>query len=189
MITWLKTYALHHLFYIVLIVVGVVAFHSWVQEHDARLLAEQQVKQSDAQVKTLQQQITTTTAQATQKAAVVTQIVKAAKTPTQQIAAVPQLTDAPLNVRTLPSLPDGVVAVDLAPLVAELGQCKTDSINLGACQENYKTCQDIVTTRETEIKVLKKKPNFWARIKAKGIDGVVGWVVVEGIRVILTHKA
>ena len=178
MITWIETYAKTHLFYIILIVVGLIAFRSWEQEHDARLLAEQQVKQSDAQVKTLQQQITTTTAQATMKILQVKRDIQGAKTPAQQVAAVPQLTDVPLNVRPIVGLPDGVVAVDLAPLVQELGQCKIDSINLGACQENYNNCQNIVTTREAEIKVLKKKPGFFHRMvgvaKAVGVGVGIG---------------
>lgn len=173
----MESYIKTHLFYIVLIVVGVIAFRSWSQEHDARILAEQQIKQSDAQVKTLQQQITTTTAQATQKALKVTQIVKAAKTPAQQIAAVPQLTDIPLNARPIASLsPDGPaqVAVDLAPLVQELGQCKTAAINLGACTTNYNSCQDIVKLRDGEIATLKKKPNFWHRVATVAKDVGIG---------------
>jgi len=185
MITWIETYAKTHLFYIILIVVGVVAFRSWEQEHDARLLAEQQVKQSDAQVKTLQQQITTNTALAAQKVQVVTKIVHDAKTPAQQIAAIPQLTDVPLNTRPIVGLPDGVVAVDLAPLVAELGQCKQDAINLGACTQNYNTCQGIVSLRNAEIVVLKKKPSFWHRVSgvAKSVGVGIGIGVLLGVKI------
>lgn len=184
MLTWLESYAKTHLFYIILIAVGVVGFKTWLVEHDARVLAEVAVKQSDAKVKDLQAQIASTTANATMKIGAVTRVIQGAKTPAQQLAAIPQLTDAPINARTMPSLPDGVVAVDLAPLVAELGQCKQDTISLGACTENFNTCQQIVKEREAEVAVLKKKPAFWHRLLgvAKAVGVGVGIGVVLGVK-------
>jgi hypothetical protein len=188
MITWLENYGKTHLFYIILIAVGLFSFHAWQQEHDARLLAEQTVKQTDAQVKTLQQQIVTNNTQAAAKVQVVTKIVHDAVTPAQQIAAVPQLSDVQLNAREIPSLaPDGPpeVAVDLAPLVMELGQCRQDSINLGACTQNYNACQDIVKARDGEIVVLKKKPNFFHRVVgvAKAVGVGIGIGLLLGAKV------
>lgn len=176
--TRVRDYVIHHVFYIVLIIVGIVAGHCWLTEHDDKVLAQQQMKQSDARVKDLQAQIVSTNAAAAAQVKTVVQIVHDAKTPVQQIAAIPQLTDAPLNARTVPGLPDGVVAVDLAPLVTELGQCKQDAINLGACTQNLNTCQQIVKEREAEIVVLKKKPNFMHRVvgvaKAVGVGIGIG---------------
>lgn len=178
MITWLENYGRTHIFYIILIAVGIVAGKCWLQEHDDKVLAQQAVKQADARVEDLRSQIATTNAAAAAQVKTVVQIVHDAKTPAQQIAAIPQLTETPINARTLPGLPDGVVAVDLAPLVAELGQCKQDSINLGACTQNLNTCQQIVKEREAEIVVLKKKPNFMHRVlgvaKAVGVGVGIG---------------
>jgi hypothetical protein len=46
-----------HLFYWILGAVALFAFHAWLQEHDARLLAETQVKQSEEVVTDLRSQI------------------------------------------------------------------------------------------------------------------------------------
>ncbi len=181
MIEHLKTFGKTHLFYIILITVGVVSFRCWLAEHDARVQAEIASKQADVQVKTLQAQIVTNNAVAAQKVQVVTKIVHDAVTPAQQLVAVPQLSNVELHTRLVPSLtPDdpAQVAVDLAPLVEELGQCKVNSINLGACQQNYTACQDIVKAREVEIVALKKKPAFFHRVlgiaKAVGVGVGIG---------------
>lgn len=185
MITWLENYAKTHLFYLILIAVGAVSFRCWLSEHDARQAAEASMKQADAQVKTLQQQIVTTNQQASAKVQTVVKIVHDAVTPAQQIAAIPQLTQTPLNAR---QAPDGGVIVDLAPLVAELGQCKQYSINLGACTSNYNTCQQIVKERENEVSTLKQKPGFWKRITSHGKTATVAIVVFEVVKVLLTKQ-
>jgi hypothetical protein len=181
MLAWLENYGKTHLFYIILIVMGVVSFRCWLSEHDARVLAEQTVKQSDARVKDLQQQITNTNTEAAQKVQTVVKIVHDAQTPSQVVAAIPSLTNVPLNARTLPDLGPTQVAVDAQPLVQVLGQCKQDSINLGACQANYNTCQQIVTQREEEIKELKKGPGFFHRVvgvaKAVGVGVGIGILI------------
>lgn len=169
-----------HLFYIILIAMGVVCFRVWLQEHDARVSSDNALKISNSKVQDLQQQIVTVTAQAAQRVQVVTKIVHDATTPSQVVAAVPQLTDVQLNARVAPTLAGAAeaVTVDAQPFVQLLGQCKTDTINLGACQENYKSCQAIVNEREADIAILKKKPSFLHRIggiaKAVGVGVGIG---------------
>lgn len=183
MIEHLKVYAKTHVFYIILIVMGLVGFRAWLQEHDDKVLAQQAVKQSDARVKDLQQQIVDTNAVAAAKVQTVVKIVHDVATPSQAVQAVPQLTNVPLNIRTVPDNPNQV-AVDAVPFVQLLGQCKTDAINLGACTQNYNSCQAIVKEREAEIVVLKKKPNFMHRVLgvAKAVGVGVGIGVLLGGR-------
>src|SRR4051812_42527334 len=86
-----------HLFYWILGAVALFAFRSWLQEHDARLQAETQVKQSEQVVADLRSQIA---ARATETAAakqVIIREVHDAVTPAQQIALIPKLAEVPLN--------------------------------------------------------------------------------------------
>lgn len=187
MIEHLKTFGKTHLFYIILIVMGLIAFRSWLSEHDQRMLADQAVKQADEKVKDLQQQIVAVNAAAAQKVQTVVKIVHDAQTPSQVVQAIPQLTDAPLNARVAPDNPSQV-SVDAAPFVQLLGQCKQDNINLGACTQNYNTCQQIVKERDTEIVALKKKPSFWANIKSHGKAAAIGIVAFEVVKIVLTKQ-
>lgn len=163
-VAWIKAEARTHLFYIILIAVAVISFRVWLSEHDARLQAEATVKQADLNIKTLQQKISDTSTQAVKQVQVVTRIVHEAKTPQQAIAAIPQLTDVPLNARIAPSLPVSEIAVDVTPLMAVLGQCKEDSIQLGACQQDYSYCQQINREDDAKVVALTKKPKFFHRL-------------------------
>src|SRR4051812_27261475 len=86
-----------HLAYWIIGAVALFAFHSWLQEHDARLLAETQVKQSEAVVTDLRAQIASRKEQTDQQKQVIIREVHDAKTPEQQIALIPKLTGVPLN--------------------------------------------------------------------------------------------
>lgn len=172
-----KHWALSHAVWIVAVAVALIMGRSLLAEHDARLLV-------DAQVKTLQQHIATTDALAAQKVTTIVKIVHDAKTPAQQIAAVPQLSDIQLNARPIPSLtPDAPpqVAVDLAPLVQELGQCRKDSVQLTACQSDLKDSQAVIVD-------LKKKPSFWKRITSHGKTAAVAIVIFEIAKIALTKQ-
>lgn len=187
MIKWLENYGKTHIFYIILIVMGAVGTRAWLAEHDARVLAEQTVKQTDAQVKTLQQQIVTTNQLASEQVKTVIKVVHDAQTPSQVVAAIPQLTQAPLNARVVSTDPNSV-EVAAQPLVQLLGQCKEDSINLGACTSNYNSCQQIVKAREVEIVALKKKPGFWKRITSHGKTAGIAIVIFEVVKIALTKQ-
>ena len=159
-----RHWVLSHLIWVAAVSVALVVGHSYLVEHDARIAADAAIKTSQATVANLQQQITSTNAAAAQKVQTIVKIVHDAQTPAQQIAAIPQLTDVPLNARPAPGLPDAVT-VDLAPLVQELGQCKEDAVQLSACQTDLKNQTTISAQKDDQIKVLKQKPKFWVRVK------------------------
>jgi hypothetical protein len=163
MLTYLKTFAATHLFYIILIAGGLFAFHAWTTEHDARIKAEASIKADETTVASLQQQIVAVNAAAAQKVTVITKIVHDVTTPTQAVIAIPQLTDIPLNARVSIDNPSQV-SVDALPLVAILGQAKVDKTNLDACTANRASDAAIMAQKDSEIKVLKAKPSFWHRV-------------------------
>lgn len=177
MIAWVQTYAKTHVFYIVLIAVGLIAFHSWLQEHDARQVAEVTIKQQEVVVADLKQQIVTAQQQAAQKVQVVTKIVHDVKTPSEAVAAIPQLTDAPLNER-LATDNAAQLSVDALQLVSVLGQARIDKTNLDTCQQVGTLKDKQLTAKDVEIAALKKKPSFWKRVmgaaKAVGVGVGIG---------------
>jgi hypothetical protein len=177
-----RHFVLGHLVWVVGIAVALVIGHSYLAEHDARLLADAQIKISEANVKALTDQIAATNAAAAQKVQVVTRIVHDAATPAQVVEAVPQLTDVPLHTRVAPDNPVQV-SVDALPFINLLGQAKTDAINLAACRDNLKAETAIVDAKQTEIVALKKKPSLWKRVggvaKAVGVGIGIG-VLISG---------
>jgi nicotinamide riboside kinase len=166
MIAWLKTYAKTHLFYIVLIAVGLIAFRSWLQEHDARLKADDTVKQQEIVVADLKQQIVIANQQAAQKVQVITKVVHDAVTPTQVVAAIPSLTSLPLEAREIPDDPVNV-AVAAQPLIQLAGDDKACHIQLDACQQVASLKDQQLKAKDVEIVALKKKPGFWKRVSGK----------------------
>ena len=170
-ITEEKAWILSHLIWVVAVAVALVLGHSYLVEHDARVVADAQIKVSEAAVATLQQQIAATNAAAAQKVVTITKIVHDVATPDEAVAAVPQLTDAPLNARTIPNNPIQI-SVDALPLIDLLGQAKIDKTNLDACTANLQSETAIVAAKQTEIVALKKKPSFLKR--AAGVAKAVG---------------
>ena len=172
-----KHFAMAHIMWIVIVAVSLFTLHAWVGEHDARLLASQQQKISEAQVKDLQAQIVAVNAAAAQKVQTIVKIVHDVQTAPQAVAAIPQLTDAPLNARVAPDNP-AQVSVDAVTLVETLGQCKIDKTNLDACQANLKNETAIVAQKDIEIKALKQPKSFFKRMtgamKAVGIGVGIG---------------
>lgn len=152
-----------HIPAIVIILALVVGFHSWLQEHDSRLKAEQTVAVAQVQVKSLQDQIQLVNQAAAAKVQVVTKVVHDVKTSTEAVSAIPVLTDVPLNGRVSIDNPSQL-SVDALPLVSLLGQSRIDKTNLDACQANTVSLQSIITTRETEIASLRKPAGFWHRV-------------------------
>lgn len=178
MLTWLEAYAKTHLFYIILIVVGVVSFRVWLQEHDARVAAENVVKQQEAVVVDLKSQIVTANQQAAQKVQVVQRVVKEAVTPSQVVASIPTLTGLPLETRQIPGNPVDV-AVAAQPLMQLAGEAKTAEIQLAACQQVSGLKDQELTAKDAEIVALKKKPSFLKRVV--GIAKEVGVGVGIGL--------
>lgn len=179
-----RHWVLSHLVWIVGASVALLMAHSYLAEHDARILADIQVQRSERTVAELNKQISATNLAAAEKVRTLGKIVHDARTPAQQIAAIPQLADLPLHARSIPALtatgpPE--VAVDVAPLVQELGQCRESSVQLAACQSNLQAETAIVGQKQTEIVALKKKPAFWKRVtgvaKAVGIGVAIGILI------------
>lgn len=171
-----------HVFYLVVIALGVVGFRSWLTEHDLRVKAEEAIKANQTQIVALQGQIKTTTDAAQKQVQVVVKTVQAIKTPQQAIATIPDLSTLPLNSRPIPDAPDKV-AVDAIPLVQELASCKETTIELGACQANSLAKDKIIADQTQEITALKRKPEFWHRVWADTKKITVG----VGIGLALSH--
>lgn len=171
---WLETYAKTHLFYIILIVGGVVSFRVWLSEHDSRIAAENNVRQAEVNIVTLQKQIDSIPAQTATKVQVVTRVVHDAVTPSQVVAAVPQLTEIPLATRAIPG---NQVDVEVAaqPLMQLIGELKTSQIELGGCQQvNALKDQQIV---QLQVEVKAAKPKFLQRVKQNVVAFAVGVAV------------
>lgn len=165
-----------HFFWVVVLGVGLGFSHAWLREHDERVLAEQTVKQSESQVKLLQAQNSQLQAQvrdtdaATQRA--ITSLKAAAArvvTPTQAVAAIPDVSALPLKTV---ALPDGRVSVDALNLYQELNTCKQNEVELGQCKTARALEDQIIANnnkaiegKDAEIKALQKKPSFFKRIK------------------------
>jgi len=166
-----------HSFYIVLIVLGAFGFRAYLQEHDARIVAEQVVKASQTAIQGLQEQIKATDAAAAVQKQQIQAKVKAVATQQQAVSAVPDLSSLPLNTRPVPGDPTSV-EVAWAPLIQQLGQCRQDAVDLTACKSDLTSEKGIVAQQDNEIKALKKKPGFWKALKhdAKliAIGGAVG---------------
>lgn len=177
---WLKTYAHTHLFYIILIVVGAFSLRVWLQEHDARIAADNVAKQQEVLVADLKQQIEATQVQAAQKVQVIKQVVQKAITPIEVAHAIPTLTDLPLNTQPVPNDPIRV-EVDALPLMQLAGEAKEAEVQLAACQQVSELKDKQLAAKDVEIVALKKKPRFLTRIKnvaeAVGVGVAIGFLL------------
>lgn len=173
----LKTFITTHVFYVVLISVGLIAGHSWLAEHDARLQAASQLAASQEKIDDLTSQIANIQAVAAKQIAAVKASVVAVKTPAQAVIAIPTLTNVPLNVRQAPDNPVQV-SVDAIPLTEVLGQCKQDAIALNACTQTVAAKDKIIGEQAKSIDALKKPRSFWSRtltvMKSVGIGIGIG---------------
>lgn len=175
-----------HAGYLIVIAVALISAHlvfaSWRAEHDARLVSEVKVHAAEDQVKSLQQQMQDRDAVAAQQVSALRRQAAAVKTPVQAIAAIPEVSNVPLNARVLPGNPQQV-GVDAVPLFQELSACKEQAVTLGACQANLKDTQSVVVQKNSEVAALKKKPSFWRRLGSgakKVAIGVAVGLVLRG---------
>jgi len=175
MLKYLQT----HVFYVVLILGGVIAFKCWLSEHDARLAAAQAEKVAEANVASLRTQIAASDAAAAQTIAALKSRAAVIKTPEQAIAAIPDVSSLPLH--TIPAPTPGFVQVDALALYTELNQCKQDQTALSACQTARAADEKIIEEKQTEIVALKKKPSFFKRLggafKEIGIGAGIGFAL------------
>ena len=181
-LTYLKTTASAHLLIVVLALVGVLLFRSFMAEHDARLQADAAVKTAQTAIAGLQAQQQTVTKQAAAQVIVLKQEAAAVTTPAQAVVALQtpkadiSAEVAPLAVQGLPDAPSRV-SVSALPFFQELTTCKADAVNLGACTTKLDLQGKIDEQKDVEITALKKKPGFWNRVKTTAIDVGIGVAV------------
>lgn len=185
-----RHWVLSHLVWIAAVSVALVLGHSWIAEHDARLRADEQIKASETLIKSLEDHQKATDAAASQKVQTVVKIVHDAVTPTQVIAALPQIdpqiaTGLSAHVATDNS---NAVEVNAPALIQVVGDLKTSQVQLGACQSDLADEKNIVVQKDSEITALKRKPSFWARIKSHGKWAIGGMLVLEGAKIYFTGK-
>jgi len=175
-----KTWIVSHLVWVVAIAVALVIGNIALKEHDARVQAEATIKTSQAAIATLQQQVADRDAALAQKVTVITKVVHdlgPAPTTGQIVAAIPQLTDAPLNARVIPGDPTNI-SVAAFPLIQVLQQAALDHVGLATCQGDLKDQKSIDAQKDVQIAALKKKPAFFTRVKnvaeAVGVGIAIG---------------
>src|SRR5208282_2865543 len=181
--TDVKTFVLSHLIWVVAIAVALVLGNITLKEHDARVVAEASIKVSQANIAALQQQITDRDAQLAQKVTVITKVVHdlgPAPTAGQIVAAIPQLTDAPLNARVIAG--DNVnISVAAFPLIQVLQQAAIDHAANLTCQADLTDQKAVSVQKDAEIAALKKKPSFISRVKhvaeAVGVGIAIGLIL------------
>lgn len=172
---YLKT----HIFYIALIAVVMIAGRVWMQEHDARVIAESQAKAAEVNSKQLQasiddlkKSISDNDAKTAATISILQHALATVTTPQQAIAAIPSVSNIPLNTRVAVDNPSQV-SVDALPLYQELNECKQDAVKLNSCQNDLTTEKKIaddqtvqLADKDTEIKALKKKRPFIKRMES-----------------------
>lgn len=158
----------------------VLAAVSWSREHDARILAEQTVKESAVREKALKQEVADVDTQGKRKLAAQKKAAAAVQTPKEAIAAIPTVTELPLNAREIPDAPSAV-QVEAVPLFQALNAGKLCSIELDTCQQKATLAEKIEAEKDIQIEALKKPKSFWKRfgttVKDVGIGVMIGYGV------------
>lgn len=190
MIAWLRTYAAHHLFYIILIVGGVFGFKAWEEQHDQVILAEQREKGNDKLVKSLQDGIAARDKELASRKVQTVKIVREVRTPEQAIAAVPLLVPDLAPALQAKPAPDDKKAVEVQAMAFTdlLGQFRDTRDELQTCLVDLEDEKKIAAADEDTIKALKKKPGFWKRVTSHGKWAIGGMVVLEGVKIYLTGR-
>jgi hypothetical protein len=159
-----------HLGYVALIgVLGTGTYlgvHSWIQEHDARIRAEEIAKAADTQVLSLQKSIADRDKVAAEQVAPVVKIIREVQTVPQAVAALPQVVNTPLAA-PVKVQPDNSVLIpepDVLPLFQQVADDKVCRIQLDTATKDLADTQGIVKQREAEIATLKKPRGFWKRV-------------------------
>src|SRR5581483_8358722 len=133
MFEYLKTKASGHLLAVAVAVIVVIAGSAWLSDHDAKILAQQTVKQSQDRVAILEKQVQDVDRAGKEQIARLQKKAEAVKTAPQAIAAIPDVSSLPLNPRPVPELPDAVT-VQALPLFQELSKCRQTEVGLSTCE-------------------------------------------------------
>jgi hypothetical protein len=146
---------------------GWYAVHTLMVEHDARVIAEAQVKISEAQVKTLTDGMTARDTKSAQAQAVIVKVIHDTATVPQAIANMPAVIDTPLPVPVQATASGDMVIPkdDVISIFQQLGDDKLCRSQLVTATADLADTKQIVVAKQTEIAALKKKPSFWKRVK------------------------
>lgn len=165
-VNWLKANGAKHLE--ALVIAGALVFggRAWLQEHDARLQADTQVKSAQSAIDSLKAQQNTVRQEADKQVIVLQKEAAAVQTAPQAIQALqkdPEVKAALPTLETVPNAPDQV-QVNALDLFKGVNKCEQDAVNLGACTKELDLQKQIDTQKDTQITALKKKPGFWSRL-------------------------
>ena len=174
-----------HVFWLVLVAVGLFAFRSWLGEHDARLKADVGVKDAQALIDSLKQQIATRQVETEKQVQVIVKEVAAAKTPSEQVAEINKLAVQPIHAEPVANDP-GKVTVDLEPMLQEESECRQNAIKLGSCQQELADRLEIEAQQDKQVDLLKKKPGFWKRLGSGAKK--IGWGIAIGAAGVLVAR-
>jgi hypothetical protein len=173
-----------HLVYLIIFAVLALGTRAWITEHDARVRAEDAIKTSEAQVKSLQEQITERDSAAQKAQQVIVRVVHDTVTPQQAVAAMPEVVNVPLpKAVTLDTTGDMVIpAPDVIPIFDQLADDKLANSKLATCTADLTDTKAIVMQKDGQISDLKKKPSFIKRLghdlKLVGIGIGIGGLIV-----------
>jgi hypothetical protein len=179
------TIAAWHLHLSYIIGIAVLALTTWygghvlLQEHDARVQAEATIKVSEAQIKTLQQQIADRDAQAQKQQQVIVKVIHDTTTPQQAVNAMPDIVNVPLSKPvTLDTTGDMVIPpADIIPIFDQLADDKLCRSQLATASADLTDTKAIVVQKDNEIAGLKKKPSFWKRVKSDAEKVGIGMAI------------
>lgn len=173
-----KHFVLSHLIWIVAALVAFVGVHSYMQEHDAHLLAVQQEKVSEATIKSLQQGIAARDSASAQQVQTIVKVVHDTTTPQQAAAALPAVSVSPLPAPIQVSASNDwiIPQPDVLPIFQQLADDKICREELKTAQADLVDTKAIVGQKQDEINVLKKPQGFWKRVKgtAKSVGIGIG---------------
>ena len=177
LLNWLKANTGKHLE--ALVIAGAIVFvgRIYLQEHDARLRADAEVKTAQTEITDLQKQQSAVQQAAKTQVVVLQQKAAEVKTAPEAVTALQsdaQVKTALPSLTQLPDAPDQL-KVNSLELFRGVSKCEQDAVQLGACTKTLDLQKQITTEKDTEITVLKRKPSFWHRLgKALKIIGCAG---------------
>jgi hypothetical protein len=173
-----------HLVYLIIFAILALGTREWISEHDLRVRAEDSIKASEAQVKSLQQQIADRDTAAQKAQQVIVKVVHDTTTPAQAVEAMPEVVNAPLpKPATLDATGDMVIPPpDVIPIFDQLADDKLARSQLATCTADLTDEKSIAAQQTAQIAVLKKKPSFIKRLghdlKLVGTGAVIGGLIV-----------
>ncbi|HZP06752.1 MAG TPA: hypothetical protein VFB43_17770 [Terracidiphilus sp.] len=188
MIEWLKANAGKHVEALVIAVALVFGGRLYLQEHDARMQADAQVKAAQTAIDSLQKQQTAVQTQAAKEVVVLQERAASVQTAPQAVQALqsdPQVKAVLPDLAALPDSPN--VSVNSLDLFKGANQCEQCAVNLAAEQKQLDLQKQIDVQKDTEIAALRKKPSFLHRFL--GAAKVVGCSAAGGALGGLTKSA